>query len=302
MKEEDIIDTVKEANNLRLRNLADTYSINDNAQDKLVVEIFPTAGTTQDGSEIIDTDYGCKIDRGSKVTIVSTSSTTEIGNSHFAYYLAQYGGFNFVSKEKDIDGSFYTVSDETKETSAFKAFLEDIKMKDKTVSNETEESKAFRDDIKNIGKTEWVIMILQIQRKVKSDFSFVSALLPKAQEKEGRNTTILKGNEETFKKIYEEAKDAIENKKYELNPGERDEVSDLHCDNNECFRGVGLSNIGVKTKLNSFTIRIAAEIIARNNRDIPLALCLAEIIKKNVCHETISEDDRKSWKSKGQNF
>lgn len=39
-----------------------------------------------------ETSYGCKIDRGSDVTIVSTSSVSEAGIGHFAYYLALYGG------------------------------------------------------------------------------------------------------------------------------------------------------------------------------------------------------------------
>lgn len=50
--------------NLRLRNLADSYSPEAEAQDRLIVEMFPTIGQN---------DYGSYLNRGSNVTVVCTS-------------------------------------------------------------------------------------------------------------------------------------------------------------------------------------------------------------------------------------
>lgn len=59
-------------------------------------------------------DYGCCIDRNSQITIVSTSSFTEAATGHFAYYLAKIGGFNFVSKEVEVNPdspvTYYNIS------------------------------------------------------------------------------------------------------------------------------------------------------------------------------------------------
>ena len=52
----------------------------DSTNDSFVVEHFP-----------INRSYGCCINRGSNVTIVSPSGVTEIGVSWYAYYLAKLG-------------------------------------------------------------------------------------------------------------------------------------------------------------------------------------------------------------------
>lgn len=83
MDTKDILDTIDFCEDFRLRNLAATQNVNEHPQDRLVVEHYTLEGQTS---------YGCKIDRGSDVTIVSTSSVSEAGIGHFAYYLALYGG------------------------------------------------------------------------------------------------------------------------------------------------------------------------------------------------------------------
>jgi len=288
LTEEDVIDTVKEAEDLRLRNLADTYSINDNAQDKLVVERFPVKGKTQDDKDIEKTNYGCKIDRKSNVTIVSTSSPSELGNSHFAYYLALYGGFNFVSREYVKEGeenlSYYINNGiKPEDKPAYGKFIEDLE--------------SFRDK----EKPHWYVFILSVQRNISSQFSFVHAVLPKAQENGARLTTVQPANEQTFLKMYKEVETMLANKDYPINAGEKEYATDLCSDLDECFGAVGEKNIALKLgggkDCNAFTIRIAAEIIARNNRDIPLAFRLAEIMRENIGSITkISKENIDNWK------
>ncbi len=88
MKTDDIFDAVEESNCFRLINLAVTQTIDEHPQDKLAIEHF-----------IVNRPYGCCIDRGSKITIVSPSSLADPCIGNFSYYLALIGGFNYISRE-----------------------------------------------------------------------------------------------------------------------------------------------------------------------------------------------------------
>lgn len=88
MKTDDIFDAVESSNCFRLVNLAVTQTIDEHPQDKLAVEHF-----------MVNRPYGCCIDRGSKITIVSPSSLCDPCIGNFSYYLALIGGFNYISRE-----------------------------------------------------------------------------------------------------------------------------------------------------------------------------------------------------------
>lgn len=105
LTEEQVVEAVKNTPNLHLYNLAKAYNTEDAPADKVVV-----AGCT------CNRPYGCCIDRGSKVTIVSTSGYDEPLTGWVAYHIAKIGGFNYVSKdiETDISNpiSYYNINDE----------------------------------------------------------------------------------------------------------------------------------------------------------------------------------------------
>ena len=104
MKIDDIIDAVENSEEFRLANTAAMQTVDEHPQDRLVVEHFA-----------VNRPYGCCIDRGSKVTIVSPSDIVDPVIGHFAYYLAKIGGFNFVSREIGETRpyrSFYKFDDE----------------------------------------------------------------------------------------------------------------------------------------------------------------------------------------------
>jgi len=115
---DEIFSAVKASSDLRIKNLATTVNVDDHPADKLVVENF-----------LLNRPYGGFINRGSKVTIVSTSSVAEVSTGHVAYYLAKMGGFNYVSKEiiQDMGKSlsYYNIADEDGEPN-IKLFLDDI--------------------------------------------------------------------------------------------------------------------------------------------------------------------------------
>lgn len=100
MTTDDIINTIKVTPGYRLVNLGATIPIEKNQQDVLAVEHF-----------VFNKPYGCLIDRNSKVTIVAPASFADDCTGFFAWYLAEIGGFNFISREfgtKAPYKSFYT--------------------------------------------------------------------------------------------------------------------------------------------------------------------------------------------------
>ena len=88
MTQEAILEAIDASNNFRIFNMAATLPSGSNPVDRLAVEHF-----------VVNRSYGCFIDRGSKVTIVSPASLTDPMIGNFAYYLAKIGGFNYVSRE-----------------------------------------------------------------------------------------------------------------------------------------------------------------------------------------------------------
>lgn len=104
ISKEDIIEAVKNSECLHLYNLCDAKNSQDEPENKLVVINY-----------MKNRPYGCCIDRGSRVTIVSTSGTTEPSTSWLAYHIAKLGGFNYVAKEieTDVDNptTYYNISD-----------------------------------------------------------------------------------------------------------------------------------------------------------------------------------------------
>lgn len=85
---DEIIETVNQTPGYRLVNLQATIPFEKNPQDQLAVEHYT-----------FNRSYGTFIDRGSSMTIIAPSSNIDDCTSHFAYYLAQFGGFNFISRE-----------------------------------------------------------------------------------------------------------------------------------------------------------------------------------------------------------
>lgn len=88
MTQEAIFEAVNASGDFRVFNMAATIPTDQNPQDRLAVEHF-----------VVNRPYGCFIDRGSRVTIVSPASMIDPMVGNFSYYLAKIGGFNFVSRE-----------------------------------------------------------------------------------------------------------------------------------------------------------------------------------------------------------
>ena len=120
MKTDEIFDAIEASNQFRLINLAATQPIDEHPHDKLAIEHFP-----------INRSYGYCINRKSKVTIVSPSSLADAAIGHFAYYVAQIGGFNFISRELGEMRpyhSYYTFSDRKNHDPHLEEYMSDLEL------------------------------------------------------------------------------------------------------------------------------------------------------------------------------
>lgn len=104
----DVMDVANRYYGFRVKNLANMRSMEDQGvTDRFIVEHFP-----------VNRKYGCCLDRGSNVTIVAPASDASVGTGWFSYYLAHFGGFNYISKDYDTDPlhrtSYYNLDDDVK--------------------------------------------------------------------------------------------------------------------------------------------------------------------------------------------
>ena len=249
MDTKDIIDAVRTSDCFRLRNLADTQNCSEHPNDRLVVERFERTE---------DCPYGCRIDRNSNVTIVSPSSVNEAGISNFAYYVAEIGGFNFVSKEYEVDTdnpvSFYVVDNPEDETSNCKRFIDDVKSL-------------------SCGKDKWVIFFISAsgaeEPAYPTDFHFIYGAKKGDEGYSDPNLTIM--NTDKFDGFYSALAGRLES--------DFGYLSDKH----RFHTGAGKKNIarringGVET--NAFTIRASFKVTVWDDRCIAVAKTIAESIQ-----------------------
>lgn len=168
----DVYDVCDKFCGFRIKNLADTQDDSENPEDRFVISHFP-----------FNTSYGCCIDRKSNVTIVCPVGFSEVGTGWFSYYLAKFGGFNYVCKDIEVDvdelDSFYNMSPEPlcnkKPRSEYSAKnRRELDVLNKKAKNR----KDFLNDIKRLVKDEnsWVVVLVDHIKNTynTTDFHFSS--------------------------------------------------------------------------------------------------------------------------------
>jgi voltage-gated potassium channel len=267
MTTKDILDTIDFCQDFRLRNLATTQNLNEHPQDRLVVEHFPLEGHTS---------YGCKIDRGSDITIVSTSSVSEAGIGNFSYYLALYGGFNYISKEfeqkPDDPLSYYLIGDEHAEPQ-LEDFLKDLRALTR-------------------GDNKWAMMMLSASGAEEPQHPTQFHFVHKVQKKlEAQPTTTIQ--EEKFNQMYQALSQML------------DEDFQLKSDLDELYLPVGKKNIAMQIgggkECNAFTLRTAFSVTEWDDRYIAIVRKMAEIINLQIGTGKAIEED-KAWKESAMGF
>ncbi len=272
MSEKDIIDTVTKFKEFRLRNLAASQVASEYPQDRLVIEMLPLDEKTVDGYTIEHTDYGIKINRDSNVTIITPSSASENSIGHVGYYLAQFGGFNYVSREfvTDVDEpvSYYKIEDEREKwEKPLQAFVDDI-----TQSSEDSQH--------------WNIILVSSDNVYDTQFHFVH----RAKEKTGLTHTTL--DEDRFLEFYAAFSEKMK--------AEYEYLSDT----DQAYKPVGNKNIGVitggGTKNNAFTLRISYSVTTWSSSSAPIIVDMAKVIKQYLEKpERSTFKDDPSWKDTG---
>ena len=272
MSEKDIIDTVSKFKEFRLRNLAASQVASEHPQDRLVIEMLPLDEQTVDGYTIEHTDYGIKVNRDSNVTIITPSAATENSIGHIGYYLAQFGGFNYVSREfvTDVDEpvSYYKIEGERKEwEKPLQKFVDDIRQ----LSEDSQH---------------WNIILVSSDNVYETQFHFVH----RAKEETGLSHTTL--DEDWFLELYAAFSEKMK--------AEYEYLSDM----DQEYKPVGNKNIGViaggGTKNNAFTLRISYSVTTWSSSSAPIIVDMAKVIKQYVEKpERSTFEDDPSWKDVG---
>jgi len=249
MNEGDILEAIDASDIFRLRNLATTRSIEERPEDRLVVEMF-----------YLNRPYGCCIDRGSHITIVSTSSYSEAATGHFAYYLAKIGGFNYVSKEIELypekPVTYYNISDE----------------------NACPNLPLFLDDINRLSSKEnsWVIFILSAsggQEPVyPTQFHYIIGSKKGDETYDDPNITI--HDIPRFDSLYQDLAQQIK------------EQYDLDSDRQKYHTGTSPKNIArhlnKENAPNAFTIRIAWSVTCWDFRSLQISKTMADALNLHL--------------------
>jgi voltage-gated potassium channel len=262
MSEQDIIDAVEYNPSFRLRNLA-TASVNGSKlNDQLVVELFPYNAQISGGSYF---------NRGSNITIVCPTSANEAGVGNFAYYLAQIGGFNYVSKEIEPNAdeyeSFYLIGDEWN----------------------SEQFDNYFNILKNLAsKTDhWLIFVISSERQSDNTFHFVTKSDVTAT---GRASTII--NSDKFAMLFERLL-------------KLPTMSDLKSECDEEYLPAKSANIVVKLgggeSVNAFTMRVSSEFVVWDSRYIAVAQTMADAINETLV-TTINKPDIERLKERGYGY
>ena len=256
ISEADILEAIDASKEFRLRNLATTRPIEERPTDRLVVEMFP-----------VNRPYGCFINRDSNITIVSTSSHAEAATGHFAYYLAKIGGFNFVSKEIEVDPenpvTYYNISN----------------------VNACPNLPAFLDDINTLSSKEnsWVIFILSAsggQEPVyPTQFHYIIGSNKGDESYDDPNITI--HDVSRFDNLYQDLSLQI-----------RDQY-ELESDRQKYHTGTSPKNIarhiGNNNAVNAFTIRIAWSVTCWDFRSLQISKTMADAFNKHLADVTDRE-------------
>jgi voltage-gated potassium channel len=246
--------------------LAEAISGEEHPQDSFVVEHFPKNRT-----------YGCAIDRKSKVTIVSASSFAENGTGWFTYYLAKLGGFNYVSKDIEVDpdelDSFYNMSDkplyEKRPRSEYdeKKDKKAIEILDQKEANR----QAFLKDLREMatGEDFWVILFTaHIKSSMNTvDFHFADA------RKDGSDSAVCR--QTAYQELLRRLDEMLQTD-YALK-------SDLHSQRFPLTK----NNLGYRLRkeniiCNTFVVRPSCDIINFDSRNLLIAYRLASIISQQL--------------------
>lgn len=246
MTENDIIEAVEHSQDFRIINIASTVPVDDRPMDKLAIEHF-----------IVNRPYGCMIDRGSKVTIVSPSSLVDPVIGAYTYYFAKLGGFNYISREVGElrpYKSFYNCSQDVPGLEEYMSDIEKLSAKDGS----------------------WVVTLLAASGANEPELPSQIHLTYGGKKGDAslEATTVVIRDKETATAMFEDMENILE---YEY--GIKADRQKYHDSAGPNLFMRKLSNAG---SVNGLIIRIAWSCMYWDSRRIKIAQSMADIIKKHV--------------------
>ena len=255
MTENDIIEAVDNSENFRIINLAATVPVDDRPVDKLAIEHF-----------IVNRPYGCMIDRGSKVTIVSPSSLVDPVIGAYSYYFAKLGGFNYVSRELGElrpYKSYYLYNPDTPGANEYMADIEALSAKEGS----------------------WVVTLLAASGANEPELPTQVHLTYGGKKGDARLDApeVVIHDKETAKSIFEEIETALDSQF-----GVKTDRQQYHDSANSKLFMRHLTNAD---NVNGLMIRLAWSCMYWDSRRIQIAQTMAEIIRKNVEPEKVDFAD-----------
>ena len=246
LKENEIIDAVANSNEFRLTNIACTQPADEHPEDKLAIEHFT-----------LNTCYGQCIDRGSKITIFAPSNIADPVTGWWAYYVAQIGGFNYVSREigqKRPYQSFYNY-DASANPKGGKECMADLNR----LAN---------------SKDHWIVTLLAASGANEPTFptQFHFTYGAKKGDETYNDPNITLNDIDTFEKLYQEFSNLLENKYQLFTDKQR-----YHPNASAKFFARQLEH-----KVNAISLRVAWSVTCWDMRAIQLAQELASVLNKHV--------------------
>ena len=238
----DIIKAVEASDCLHLCNLAMSVHRQDNPDDSIVIVNY-----------FKNRPYGCCIDRGSKVTIVFTSGYTEPLTGWFAYHIAKLGGFNYVSKEIEVDPdnqvTYYNIENE----------------------DDCPNMKLFLDDIRQFAEREgsWVIPILEATGPKSRPHQIHFCYNTRKKDESYDDPDALISDYEAFDKAYTRMEVVM------------DQKFNYKCDKNYWYGIQKGKNIGYHVNAaNCFTLRVEAYLWIFNSGYVDVAKTIADVFNE----------------------
>ena len=261
---QDLFDVAAQYPEFRIHNLATASSSESDMNDRFVMEHFP-----------LNTSYGCCINRKSNITIISPSSYDENGTGWWAYYLAKFGGFNYISKDLEVDSdepdSFYDMSEEALYDKKKKSEYARKDVAYAIIEQKEQRRTDFISDIHNLvdGKQNtWVFMV---NASIKNSDNTIDLHIATNNTK-GEKTTI--ADAEGYIKLY----DALSDLYHEMNMECVNTSRYPLLKNNLLYRLQDKENI----VCNGVALRPSTDVINFDNRSLLIAWRMAQAISTTL--------------------
>lgn len=253
LKEDEILDGVNAAENLRLINLSCTQPAELRPADILAVEMF-----------IVNNPYGCCIDRGSKITIFTPSDIVDPIMGWWGYYLALIGGFNYIGREIG-------------QTRPYQSFYQ---YKPDDIKPHQEE---FMADMNRLANSEdsWIFNVMPASGSQEPEYpeQFHFSYGAKKGDNTYNDPNITLNDTKTFEAFYQHFAQVLQ-KNYEL-------VAEKQIRHNNSVPILYVRHLA--HKVNAISLRAAWSVTCWDMRAISIARDMAEVMNREILHKDLPE-------------